>query len=292
MFILLIFSLFVIFSKNAKLHKIIGFENIILHYNIFFILKQSVKRLLIESYVEFYEQCEETAVGRHIGLGGHAFVEVRAPRGKNAYTAMNVVVDFGGVGDVAEMAGRAQIGVEFFGAASEIKVYARDEELTGGVVAKIVLHLAEEKVARVVDLRGFGRSFGTHEISVIDNAVRSHVIETHEGLIEACILEGIPFDMASEHAIAHGVVEGEAPANGIAGERTDRVAGLDNEIIVFLLDERYRVGRGQDGVVGGVANGEDVRIVLVQAILGAEEIERLCRAGEVAGIAVARGVLE
>ena len=116
------------------------------------------------------------------------------------------------------------------------------------------------------------------------------VVETHYGLVEAGIREGVPLDETVGSCGRITIVEIEATKSIARRHHGDR--RLADECAGGLLYEADRFCAGQEGSVSGVTDLEDEGIVLAQFILCQSIINRLRSIGESAGVTVALGIGE
>jgi len=214
-----------------------------------------------------------------------------ATRGKHADTAIDIGKSLSHLGSSTTRRIRHHISIQFFGATSEVQIDTGNITLTSSIVPEILLQLTEEEVARIVGFSGSG--IGCVEVYMF-NLTLSLVIETDNRLVQACILERIPPDIAIKGITAGAsqtVIEGKLATNGV-GAIQDGERRVDEKLRRCFLDQHDGIADSKDGIVSDIAYLENIGIILFQSVLGATIIKRLVSTYEGARLMVTRGVLE
>jgi hypothetical protein len=246
---------------------------------------------LFESYTEIDDEILKADTRLDRVVCGHAFVEMGATGGKDSYTAFNV-----GVGFVFNVDGGAarecgEIGVEFFGTASEIDVDMWDEVFGRGVRDESVSDIGEELLTGVADFVGFGANTRAKEVEVTGVSC-NRIVEAYDGLIKACVFEVIPLDNACTLRSGDGINLVEKESSEGIKTRCDGDGRFGDERKVAFLDEWYGVGVGEYRSVDGVADAEAIFVIFAQSVGGNTVVDRLGNVSKVAGVAVDLGIDE
>lgn len=173
----------------------------------------------LDADVELLQEVRQAGVasrGVGGGIGGHAFVDVGAPRGEDPDATLDV-----GVGGVVLVEGDAlrgggHVGIELFGAAGEVDVDVGDVALRAGVVLQVQLDARQDAGARLVQVVVFLFAVAL-DVERHDGAVDFEE-EADDGLVKAGIDQGFPLEEAAELPCVCGA-EVEV-AQGVAAKMT------------------------------------------------------------------------